>query len=255
MEKKQPEDLKKQPAINSKRNFWRIVALLFVLGLISLFLFQFVFAEEKTVRKNCAGPEIEMFRTQLALIPNSDVSKRRSVEKKIQAWETMIAVCENIPPETGIPQVTRQFIPYTPPPFTTGIFEGQTGEIHAFEAKIENHWKGIVNGDRVIVFAGAWVKDPSQGFIAVRNWSQRSGQPSGGYFISPTKAGGLRIVGAKGSRLVIQQANDTKLLFFDVPALTYVNSLDEVVTPRAPTEVIPTAQPIITPYPYPYPAP
>ena len=255
MERKQPEDVKKhKSAIHSRRNFWRIVALLFVMGLISLFLLQFVFAKEKTVRKNCSGPEIEMFRKQLTLIPTYDVSKRRSVEKKIQAWETMIAVCENIPPETGIPRVTRQFIPYTPPPFTTGIFEGQPGAyFHAFEAKIENHWKGIVNGEQVIVFAGALVKDPSQGFIAVRSRSRRSGQPSGGFFLSPTKAGALRIVDAKGSRLVIHQANDTKLLYFDVPALTYVNSLDELVTPGAPTEILPTAQPTTIPYPYPVP--
>ena len=240
--------------INSRSNFWRITAFILVLGLISLFLFQFVFAKEKTVRKNCAGPEIEMFRKQLTLIPTYDVSMRQSVEKKIQAWETMIAVCENIPPETGIPQVTRQFIPYTPPPFTTGIFEGQPGAFfHAFEAKIENHWKGIVNGEQVIVFAGARVKDPSQGFIAVRSRSLRSGQPAGGYFPSPTKSGALRILDARGSGLVIQQANDTKLLYFDVPALTYVNSLDEVVTPRAPTEILPTAQPTTIPYPYPAP--
>jgi hypothetical protein len=60
-------------------------------------------------------------------------------------------------------------------------------------------------------------------------------------------------VDAKGSRLVIQQANDKKILFFDVPSQSYVNSLDEVVTPRTPTEIPNTVQPTTNPYPYPAP--
>jgi hypothetical protein len=207
-------------------------------------------------KRNCAGIEIEMFRTQLALVPSHDVLKRESVERKIKAWETMIAVCEKVTPPTVNPYETPQFPPTrTPYPFVTGIFEGQTGVFHSFEAKIENHWRGIINGDRVFVYAGAWVDDPSQGFIAVHIYPDKGHSAYGNIYPSPTKSGALRIVDVRGSRLVVQQANDQNLLFFDVPSLSYVNSLDETVVPRTPTAVPTTAQPTINPYPYPFPYP
>jgi hypothetical protein len=237
--------------IDSKRNIWRIAILIIALGIISLLVFQFVLAKGMPAKKNCEGTEIEMFRTQLAIIPTSDLSKRKSVEEKIAAWETMVAICEGATPVTDIPIVTPQFTPITPAPFVTGIFEGQPGAyFHAFEAKIENHWKGIVNGNRVIVFAGAWVKDPSQGFVAVQTAPEK-GKPIWGYYPSAEKSGALRIVDAKGSRLIIQPANDKNLLFFDVPALSFVKSLDEVVTPSTPTEIPTTVQPTNIPYPAP----
>jgi hypothetical protein len=239
--------------IASRWNKWRIVVLITALGIVSLLVFEFVLARGIPAKKNCAGPEIEMFRTQLTLIPSSDISERKSLEEKIVAWETMIAICENATPVTDIPVTTPQFTPITPAPFTTGIFEGQPGAyFHAFEAKIENHWKGVVNGNRVIVFAGAWINDPSQGFIAVET-APGKGKPVWGYYPSSTKSGALRIVDVKGSRLIIQPADDKNMLFFDVPALTFVNSLEEVVTPSTSTEISTTDQPAITPDPYPNP--
>ena len=239
--------------INSIKNFWRIVAFIIVLGLVSLLISQFGLAKQIPVRKNCEGIEIGMFRTQLALIPSPDILNREIVEGKIKAWETMVAICENVIPVTGTPIITPQFTPATPLPFTTGIFEGQPGAyFHTFEAIIENHWKGIINGNRVIVFAGAWVKDPNQGLIAVET-APSIGKAVWSYYPSATKSGALRIVDAKGSRLIIQQENDNKMLFFDVPSLSFVNSLDELVVPTTPTEILNTVQPITTSYPYPVP--
>jgi len=65
------------------------------------------------------------------------------------------------------------------------------------------------------------------------------------------EVGALRIIDAKDSRLVIKQANDEKLLFFDVPALSYVASLDEIVASATPAEILGTVQPTTLPYPYP----
>jgi len=237
--------------IDSKRNIGRNSILIIALGLVSLLVFQFVLAKGVPAKKNCEGTEIELFRTQLALIPRSDLSMRKSVKEKITAWETMVAVCESATPVVDIQIVTPQFAQITPAPFVTGIFEGQPGTyFHAFEAKIENHWKGIVNGNRVIVFAGAWVKDQSQGFIAVQT-APENGKPIWGYYPSAVKSGALRIVDAKDSRLIIQPANDNIVLFFDVPALSFVNSLDEVVIPSTPTEIPVTGQPTNIPYPAP----
>jgi hypothetical protein len=179
-----------------------------------------VIAKETPARKDCEGIEIEMFRTQLTLIPSPDVQDRERVEGKVQAWETMIAVCENITPAVETPKTTPKLVQETPQPFPTGIFEGQPGAYyHAFDAKIENHWQGIINGNRVIVFAGSWVNDPSQGFISVETASNK-GPAVWGYYPSNTKAGALRILGVSGSRLIIQQANGQQILYFDVPALT-----------------------------------
>lgn len=216
--------------INSKRNNWRIIILIIVLGSISLLIYRFGLAKETPVKTDCEGPEIQMFRTQLALIPSSDSQQRENVQGKIKAWETMIAVCENNTPVIGVTRVMPTSIPETPQPFATGIFEGQTGDYHSFEAKIENHWQGIVNGNRVTVFAGAWVSDPSQGFISVKI-SSNKGPAVWSYHPSVTKSGALCIVDVKDSRLMIQQANDKKSLYFDVPALSFVSSFDATVVP------------------------
>ena len=197
-------------------------------------------------KKDCEGEIIELFRNQLTLIPTDDAAQRKSVEGKVQAWETMIAICEAVTPPTVNPNERPTFPPWTPPPFETGIFEGQPGAYYRpSEAKIENHWKGIVNGEQIIVMAGAWISDPDQGFITVidRYMSGRN------YFPSPTKSGALRIIDAQGARLVIQQANDRAVLYFDVPALSYVGSLESTVVPVTPTVIRNTIQPTTTPYP------
>ncbi|MBN1149045.1 MAG: hypothetical protein JXA78_17435 [Anaerolineales bacterium] len=266
--------------IDSKRKFWRVAAIIIAFGLVSLFIFQFVLAKESPAivlaqetlatkndegveleegvyppplstpnpaKKDCEGEIIDIFRNQLTLIPTEDVAQRKMVEGKVQAWETMIAICETVTPPTVNPNETPQFPLWTPHPIETGIFEGQPGTYYRpSEAKIENHWKGIVNGEPIIVMAGAWISDPDQGFITVidRYMSGRN------YFPSPTKSGALRIVDAQGSRLVIQQANnDRTVLFFDVPALSYVGSLEATVVSVTPTAIPNTIQLTTTPYP------
>ena len=239
--------------VKSKKNYWLIAILIIVLGFIGLYIYQLVSANSHPALENCAGGEIEMFRTQLALLPTDDLENRKTVAGKIDAWETMVAVCESVTPMTKIPETTPQFIQEITPTFSTGIFEGQPGAyFHAFEAKIENHWKGIVNGNPVIVFAGAWANEPSQGFIAVKT-SPSKGQAIWGYYPSVTKSGALRIMDEKDARLILQQANDKNILFFDVPSLSFVNSLEEVVVPITPTVMIGTPQPMTTPDPYPAP--
>ena len=230
-----------------KRTYWQIAALITTLGLVSLILFQFVLAKEIPVKRNCEGTEIAMFREQLTLIPSSDVLMRKNVEKKVAAWETMIAICESITPVTINPNETPQFIPWTSPPFETGIFEGQTGDFHSFDAKIENHWKGIVNGNYVIVFAGVSVNDPNQGFIAVQVTSPNTRKTDGSRYPSPTKSGTLRIMEAKGNVLAIQSADGDKF-YFHVLAQQYVSSFKDNPPPVNPF-LVNTSTPTSPPYP------
>jgi len=237
----------------TKRAIWRIVTVIIALLFFGTLIIQCLATKQIPVTPNCEGVEIDIFRTQLALMPSSEVKKRESVKEKIKTWETMVAVCENVTPATRLPGETPQFMQATPYPYLQGIFEGQPGAyFHAFEAKIENHWKGVINGNRVIVFAGAWVKDPDQGFLAVQT-APSKGKPVWNFIPSATKAGALRIVEVKGSRLIIQQENNKHLLFFDVPTLSFINSLDEVVTTSPPTQILNTVQPSLTTNPYPIP--
>jgi hypothetical protein len=197
-----------------------------VLGFVSLFLFQFVFAEETSVKRNCEGTEIAMFREQLTLIPSPYVLMRNNVEKKVEAWETMISICETITPAIVNPNETPQFIPWTPAPFETGIFEGQTGDIHSFDAKIENHWEGIVNWNYLTVFAGALANDPGQGIIIMHITSPVTSKTDGNRYLSQTKSGALRIMEAKGDVLVIQPSEGDRL-YFNVLAQQFVPSLTD----------------------------
>ena len=242
-----------------KANLWRISILLLVLALVSMFIAQFVLAKGTPKKQNCEGIAIEMFRTQAALVPSSDVVQSRNVDRRLKAWATIIAQCENSTQVAGmvalptqeITSTSRPAITTTPSPLPSisGIFEGQPGGFfHSFEAKIENHWRGVINGNDVYVLAGAWVKDPSQGFIAVRIFPP-TGFPSGAIYQSPNKTGALRIQDFRGFRLIIKQANDNNLLYFDIPSQMFVSSLVETVNPPTPTPVVEATG--IPPYPGP----
>jgi len=230
-----------------KRAYWQIAAMIAALVLVSSFLFQLVLAEETSVKRKCEGTEIAMFREQLTLIPSSNVLERKNVEKKVEAWETMIAICETITPATVNPNETPQFIPWTPAPFETGIFEGQTGDIHSFDSKIENHWKGIVNGNNMIVFAGALANDPSQGIIIIHITSPITRKTVGNRYLSPTKSGALRIMEAKGNILVIHPSAGNQL-YFHILAQQYVSTLTDN-PPTINPFLITTSTPASLPYP------
>jgi hypothetical protein len=228
------------------KTYWQIAAVIVALGLVSLFLFQFVLAEEMTIKTDCEGTPIAIFRGALTLIPSSDVLRRQNVEKKVEAWETMIAICESITPATRDPNKTVQFIPWTPPPFTNGIFEGQPGAFfHPDDAKIENYWRGKINGNNAIVFAGVLVDDPSQGFIAVQITSKRT--TVGGRYPSPTKSGSLRILEEENNILVIQSAKG-EVFYFNVLTQQYVTSLEKDA-PTVPVLLVPTGTETPPPYP------
>lgn len=64
--------------VKSKKNYWLIEIVFLALGLISLLIFQLVLANQTLTKKNCEGVEIEMFRTQLALLPTDDLENRKT---------------------------------------------------------------------------------------------------------------------------------------------------------------------------------
>jgi hypothetical protein len=230
----------------------RITAIIFVLIIASLLLFNFVLAGKMPVSKSTDEMYLDMLRTDLARVPTPNSQLRKSLEEKIAILERESTERAQTTPPTRDPNKTPHFLPWTPPPFTTGVFEGQPGAFfHSWEAKIENHWKGTINDYRVMVFAGEWMKDPGQGFIALAVTSPDLRKTEWGFYPTTTKSGALRILAARGSQLVIRQANDDKLLYFDVPSMSYVASLDAPAPQGIPTAIKDTAQPTTYPYPAP----
>jgi hypothetical protein len=114
--------------------------------------------------------------------------------------------------------------------------------------KALNGWFGLWDGNEVSVYAGATSDDPDQGVIAVAI----NNAPFGN-FPTPTKHGGVRVVGEHDNRLTLVSTDGTTY-YFDIPSFSYVSSL----TVFAPSI---TPPPTRTPYPpnyvteTPYPAP
>jgi len=97
---------------------------------------------------------------------------------------------------------------------------------------VENGWGGSVNGINMSIYAGAHQENPAQGLLHVFVFMPE--YPLEQDFLTPLQAGSVHIVSAANYRLTLI-ATDGTTFYFDVPGLTYVDSL---------TEVVPT----ITPY-------
>jgi hypothetical protein len=114
--------------------------------------------------------------------------------------------------------------------------------------KALNGWFGLWDGKSIAIYAGATSDDPDQGVIAVGINSAPFGN-----FPTPTKHGGVRVVGEHDNRLTLVSTDGTTY-YFDIPSFSYVSSL----TVFAPSI---TPPPTRTPFPpnyvteTPYPAP
>lgn len=166
---------------------------------------------------------------------------------------TRQALIDTITPELPTPGVPPTL---TPAPIVTGIFPDSTGpRIPDFFAI--NHWQNIVNGERVLVYAGARVDMAlatpitNKGLLLVIvdaiDYSNRSIVE----YETEGELGPLMITVADGYRLTITNENGV-MLYFDVPTRQFVDSLTATVT--APTVTpLPLATPTVQPLPSGYP--
>lgn len=111
----------------------------------------------------------------------------------------------------------------------TGILHSGDAPFPAMQYVIYNQWYGMLNGDRVQVYAGGIKDNPgisqdaSQGVLIVLiTTPDQIYSPE--IYRTPTKAGPLRILEANGERLKLALPNTT-VSFFDVPARQFVASL------------------------------
>lgn len=145
-----------------------------------------------------------------------------------------------IPLETLIARATTAIFEFTSSPYPTslpgdaGIHEGDEYtriEMLKIGLQVENSWGGVVEGDKVSIWAGALVSDSAQGVVYViyiypyRTWKMQ--------FPTSEKHGSLRVTAEQNNRLELLAA-DGSIFYFDVPGLTFVSS---------PTDAVPTATP------------
>jgi hypothetical protein len=115
-----------------------------------------------------------------------------------------------------------------------------------------NAWFGLIDGNRISLWAGSLGWDPDQGAIHIMVFGQRVSEK----FLTPTRHGGVRVVSEQNNRLTLQAA-DGETFYFDVPALQFVASLTEVVPTATPLPTYTpvwyrdTQQPTANPYPLP----
>ncbi len=195
-----------------------------------------------------ASPTAIAWPTATPYPPNYPIDKQ-TLEAKRQ--QTRMAV--TIVPRTGTPYFNPPTPDSQPSPLPwdwgTGILHEGDGPFSAMEFLIYNQWYGMVNGNRVQVYAGGIKDNPgvsqdaSQGVVIVVISTPSQDYPPAIYR-TPTKAGPLRVLEAQGARLRLASP-DTTAIFFDVPARQFVASFTAPVlaaTPAA-TPMVPTGYP------------
>lgn len=112
------------------------------------------------------------------------------------------------------------------------------------DVNVHNEWRGVAPGvGGVDVYAGSLHSDVTQGLVIVAS----SLPVQTHYFLTPLKAGAVRVVAEHNARLTML-STDGITFYFDVPSFSFVESLTEI----APTI---TPAPTYTPYPTAVPPP
>jgi hypothetical protein len=169
------------------------------------------------------------------------IVEETSAETLAARATTGFALIETLQARTPVPTA-----PFTYPPTGTSengydIASGKMLQIDAL-----NGWRGIWDGKAIGVYAGS--SEPDQGIIVVVINSGLFG-----YFPTPTKHGGVRVVSEHNNRLTLVSTDGTTY-YFDIPAMSYVPSLTVFapsITPPPTRTPVPLNYVTSTPYPGP----
>lgn len=211
-----------------------LVALVVIIGAIGILLRNLPTNSTLSVGTETAAEPSET--------PNADATQTQEALATILAFKQSVAT------------TAAAYPPVTPIIDPTGIYDNEM--VKAGGGKlglaVQNAWFGIVNGNLVWIYAGAYGSDPDQGIAQVlitfpyRNFDQS--------FPTTEKRGALRVVSEQNNRLTLVSA-DGSTFYFDVPGLTYVSSPTEIVPTASPpptyTPFAPAASPAPTGYPLP----
>lgn len=162
---------------------------------------------------------------------------------EIRMQQTQAAAVLTYPPPAKNPSAgAPTFIAPTRPPVSSQrqagagtIIEGGPSPFPALTFAIQNAWYEEVNGRRITVLAGARRGDGASEFphpwqsvviVSVQSLDGKTSFPAeGGVLEAGIKADELRILDARGERLVLLAQNG-QTLYFDVPTRQYVSSLN-----------------------------
>jgi hypothetical protein len=173
-------------------------------------------------------------------------------------FEAIESTISPVAPPTGSPPT------WTPLPFETGIFADTYGPLLRFFAA-SNHWQGVVNGQRTVVWAGARTGETfatpttDEGMVILQTLSADFTNSSWETYSAPGNVGLLTVTAETNLRLTLNAANESTL-YFDLVTRQFVSSLSEpisvaTITPLPPRSPTPTWFPR-TPTPFPaYPGP
>lgn len=171
-------------------------------------------------------------------------SEKQTLEAKME--QTRRAV--TLTPATGLPTYNPPTsAPVTEEPWDwgTGIVESGDAPFSGMVYSIYNRWYGMLNGQRVVVYAGGLRDDPggvsqtaSQGLVIVVVISPVSGEQLPESYQTPIKAGLLRIVAASDDLRLTLDTPNGNAFYFDVPSRQFADSL--IATPRPTTTPMPT---------------
>ena len=123
---------------------------------------------------------------------------------------------------------------WTPLPFETGIFADTYGPLLRFFAA-SNHWQGVVNGQRTVVWAGARTGETfatsttDEGLLILQTLSADFTNSSWGTYSAPGNVGLLTVTAETNLRLTLNAANESTL-YFDLVTRQFVSSLSEPIS-------------------------
>lgn len=134
-------------------------------------------------------------------------------------YQTRIAGYQNPAPKDPIAAAPTPGPAYQYP---TGIINDGEAPLLAEEITIINRWQGPINGDLWIIYAGSYVNDPNQGLVVLSVLSDKQVNLVTEKFLTPTKAGAVKIVGIYNQRISL--ATNTGYSFiFDIPLKSFIN--------------------------------
>jgi hypothetical protein len=144
---------------------------------------------------------------------------RATVETEVQLTRVARATAHALTP-TLLPP-TRPSITSTPAPLPLGIFP-QDPQTHPCDCRLNSGWRGILNGEYVDVWAGAYTHGLEQGVLVVftRTLGLHTGLET--LYDTPTADGAVQITAADGSRLTLTTATNHQFIF-DVATRRWVN--------------------------------
>jgi len=130
-----------------------------------------------------------------------------------------------VPPEFAIPRI---------PAGAGTIIQNGQAPFPAAQYRFQNRWLETKGGKAIGVYAGRMGSDfdTSQGVVyIIVSTSGVSPQPFGGApFLTPFRAGSVRVVGAEGERLTLTSETGVTF-FFDVPTCAFVPANAPVLPP------------------------